>query len=203
MRPLRIRFLILMLLLVLGCRKDPCFNIAELDKQTAATKEWLVDDTIGNQIISDTNGIHQTLRIDSKNLFTVESSAEDDCGNTYSSFDFSISFITSFSRNSFMINIYGGADLENSFFIKLMVSNPQMPGQYKETTYNFVSHECKEKNASIEFLDKIIVNNKEYQGVLSFTFNETSSSKEVKTVYYSKGYGIIKFVFANGNFFEV
>ena len=39
--------------------------------------------------------------------------------------------------------------------------------------------------------------------VLKIDFNTTSASNDIKTVYYAKDYGIIKFIEKNGNEFKI
>jgi hypothetical protein len=190
------------LLIFWGCVKEPCLNIPELDKQTAQTKEWFVNDSIGNQKITDENGISQTLIVSSLYSGFHENIVEDDCGNTYGSFDFSIQYNTSLSPLNFMIDIHGSGLLEDSFYLTMTITNTNTV-EHKSTTYDFVTETCRENNATIVFIEQIHILNKVYDDVLKISFNNTFSTNDVKTVYYSKGYGIIKFVKENGNKFEI
>lgn len=192
----------LFLLIFLGCVKEPCLNIHELDKQTAQTKEWFVNDSIGNQKITDENGISQTLIVSSLYSDFHENIVEDDCGNTYGSFDFSIQYNTSLSPLNFMIDIRGSGLSEDGFYLTMTITNTNTV-EHKSTTYDFVTETCRENNATIVFIEQIYTLNKVYDDVLKISFNNTFSTNDVKTVYYSKGYGIIKFVKENGNEFEI
>ena len=197
-----ITLLSLLLLIFLGCKKEPCLNTPELDKQTALTKEWFVNDSIGSQKITDKNGISQTLIVSSLYSDFHENMVEDDCGNTYGSFYFSIQYNTSLSPLNFMIDIHGSGLSEDGFYLKMTITNTSMV-EHKSTTYDFVTKTCRENNATIVFIEQINILNKVYDDVLKISFNNTFSTNDIKTVYYSKGYGIIKFVKENGNEFEI
>lgn len=194
--------ILLFLLLVLGCKKEPCLNITELDKYSAKTKEWFVNDSIGNQKLTDINGIKQTLIVSSRYSSTHENMVEDDCGNTYGSFNFSIQYNTSLSPLHFMVDIYGSGLPEDGFYLKMTITNTSI-GKNKSTIYDFVKETSRDKNATIEFLEQVIIMNKEYHDVLKINFKNTFSQNDVRSIYYSKGYGIIKFATENGNEFEI
>jgi hypothetical protein len=104
--------LLFLLFLIFGCDKEPCLNIPELDKQSALTKEWFVHDSIGNQKITDNNGINQTLIVSSRNSNIHEHAVEDDCGNTYGSFSSTIQYNTSLSPYHFMVDIHGSGFIQ-------------------------------------------------------------------------------------------
>ena len=192
----------LLLLIFGGCVKEPCLNIAELDKQTAETMEWFVNDSIGNQTITDKNGISQTLIVSSRYSDFHENILEDDCGNTYGSFHFSIQYNTSLSPLHLMVDIHGSGLSEDGFYLKITITNTNIV-EHKSTTYDFVTETCRDNNATIVFMEQIHILNKVYDDVLKITFKNTFSTNDVKTVYYSKGYGIIKFIKENGNEFEI
>ena len=182
--------------------KEPCLDIQELDKRSALTKEWFVSDSIGDQKITDTNGISQTLVVSTGYYNSYDKIVEDYCGNIYGSFNFSIQYNTTLSPLHFLIDINGSGLSEDAFYLKMLVTNTKGVG-HKSTTYDFVTEKCRENNATIDFIDQIQILNKQYFDVLKISFNETYSSNDVKVVYYSKGYGIVKFVEENGNEFEI
>lgn len=185
-----------------GCIKEPCLDIVELDKQSAVTKEWFVNDSIGNKIIVDKNGIKQTLTISSRNQHKWDDIVEDDCGNIYGSFYFTIQYNTSLSPLHFMVDIHGSGLSEDGFYLKLTVTNTNSV-EYKSTTYDFITENCRENNANIEIINGNLIANKFDSEVLKIEFNNTNAPNDIKTVYYAKGYGIIKFVEVNGNEFEI
>jgi len=195
-------FLLVLLFLIFGCIKEPCLNIPELDRQSATTIEWFVNDSIGNQTITDNNGITQTLKVSSLYSDFHENMVEDDCGNTYGSFDFSIQYNTSLSPLNLMVDIHGSGLSEDGFYLKITITNTNTV-EHKSTTYDFVTETCRENNATILFIEQLQILNKKYNDVLKISFNNTFSPNDVKTVFYSKGYGIIKFVEENGNEFEI
>ena len=189
-------------ILIYGCVNEPCLDIKELDRQSAITKEWYVNDSIGNQIIVDKNEISQTLAISSRHQHKWDDIVEDDCGNVYGSFYFTIQYNTSLSPLHFMVDIHGSGLSEDGFYLKLTVTDTKSVG-HKSTTYDFVKGNCRENNANIEIINGTLIDNKFDSEVLMIDFKNTNTPNDIKTVYYAKGYGIIKFVEENGNEFEV
>ncbi|WP_421919617.1 hypothetical protein [Marinifilum sp.] len=189
-------------ILIYGCVNEPCLDIKELDRQSAITKEWYVNDSIGNQIIVDKNEISQTLTISSRHQHKWDDIVEDDCGNVYGSFYFTIQYNTSLSPLHFMVDIHGSGLSEDGFYLKLTVTDTKSVG-HKSTTYDFVKGNCRENNANIEIINGTLIDNKFDSEVLMIDFKNTNTPNDIKTVYYAKGYGIIKFVEENGNEFEV
>ena len=194
--------LFFVVLVAFGCDKYPCLDLAELDKLSAETKEWYVNDSIGDQTITDKNGISQTLMVYKTYSGGYENSVEDDCGNSYGSFYYSIQYQTSVSPLNLEVDIQGDGLAENGFYLKLSIMSTHSYTQ-KSTTYDFVTKRSRDNNASIQYLEQIQISNREYNGVLQITFYNTSSENEIKTLFYAKGYGIIKYVEANGNEFQV
>jgi len=191
-----------LLILLFGCKKEPCLNIAELDKYDVEAKEWYVNDSIGTQKISDKNGISQTLKVSSRNTYYSPNHVQDDCGNTYGWSYFSIQYNTSFSPLHFMVDINGSGLPKDGFYLKMTITNTNSVSS-KTTSYDFVSKNSRENNATVVFNDQIQILNKAYNNVLKISFNETLSPNDVRTVFYAKGFGIIKFITENGNEFEV
>ncbi|GAB1402905.1 hypothetical protein MASR1M74_00830 [Lentimicrobium sp.] len=186
-------------MLSFGCVEEPCLDIVELDKQSALTKQWFVNDSIGNQIIVDRNGISQTLIVSSRHQHNSDAVIEDDCGNVYGSFSFTIQYNTSVSPLHFMVDIHGSG-FRDGFYLKLTVTHAS---SVKSTTYDFVTRACRENNATIDIKEQITIFNKTYIDVLEINFKNTNSPNDIKTLYYSKGTGVIKFINENGNEFEV
>jgi hypothetical protein len=186
-----------------SCEKE-CLEISKLEKYMKTVKEWTVLDSVGNQTIIDNNGIKQTLIVTSRDSISYDNTAEDDCGNIYGSFFYSIQYNTSVSPINFMIDINGGAALEEEFYLKILITNTNNTvNWHKSATYNFYTKKSVDNNAVITYIDKIEVSNKVYSGVLKFVFNNTFSDSDVKEVYYAKKYGLIKFKKVNGNTFEI
>lgn len=194
--------IVLLVLLGFGCDKEPCLDIPALDKTSAETKEWYVNDSIGNRTITDDNGISQTLMISNSYSGEHDDMVEDHCGNNYGSFHFFIQYQTSVSPLNIEVDIQGSALPENGFYLKLSVMSTNVYEQ-KSTTYDFQTKASRENNASIQYLEQIQISDTEYIDVLKITFNNTSSENDIKTVFYSKGYGVIKFTEATGTEFEV
>lgn len=193
--------ILLILLSAVSCVDEPCLDIAQLDKYSAETKEWFVNDTIGNQQLIDINGIKQSLVPISSNESVFDEIIEDDCGNTYDRFNYQIQYKTSISPFNFKVYISGGYE-EDDFYIELECVNNQTANQII-TAYNFISKICTKDNAVITEYDELEIQNKTYYGVLKITFNSTPSINDIKTLYYTKSFGIIKFTQGNGNEYEV
>ena len=185
-----------------GCEKEPCLDIQELDKRSALTREWFVDDSIGNRELSDSNGMSQTLMVKSRFTDSHDNMVEDDCGNTYGSFYFAIQYNTSLSPLNFMVDINGSGLEKDGFYMKLTITNTQTV-DHKSTTYDFVSESARDDNATVVIKEQVEISGDEYHDVLEITFTEAASPNGVRTVYYAKGHGIIKYITENGNEFEV
>ena len=194
--------LVFIVLCAFSCDKDPCFDIPELDRLSAETKEWYVNDSIGNETITDKNGISQTLTQSQIYSGGYENSSEDGCGNTYGSFRFSIQYHTSVSPLHFMVDIHGDGAPGNGFYLKLETRNLQT-NDHNTTTYDFVTKSPRDNDAAITYLEQFQIEDKVYEGVLKITFQNTFYLNNIKTVFYAKGYGIVKFTQENGNEFEV
>ena len=195
-------YFVSLVLFWIGCNKDPCFNISELDNLSAQTQEWYIHDSIGNRTITDQNGINQTLVVIDRNSGRHENTATDECGNSYGSFYYSVQYQASISPVNLLMDIRGSALPEDGFYLKLTVIRTN-PFQQKSTTYDFVTGTSRENNSSGALLDQVQISGKDYYNVLRITFNNTVSENEVKTVFYAKGLGIIKYINANGIEFDV
>lgn len=193
---------IVLVLIAFGCDKEPCLDVPELDRLSAEAKEWFVNDSIDYQILSDENGISQTLEVTDTYTGGNDDSVEDDCGNTYGSFYNSTQYRTSVSPLHIDVDIHGGALPENGFYLKLSVATTD-PYKQKSTTYDFVTKSTRENNASVEFFEQVEISNKEYIGVMKITFNYTTSVNDIKTLFFAKGYGVVKFIEGNGISFVI
>ena len=86
--------------------------------------------------------------------------------------------------------------------LELKVNNDNSNSNYRTTTYDFKTKTTRESNAVVEILNQYIINSRTYNDVMEITFNDVNSN-EVKTVFYAKQYGVIKFIKGNGNEFEL
>ncbi len=194
--------ILLLISLIWSCNKDECFDIDHLDFYSEEISKWYVNDSIESFTIIDNNGVSQTLQITGRDLQITDKSTYDDCGNSYGSSYYSVSYKTSVSPISFGVFI-SGSSFENGFTLRLNYNRRIEPIVGKETVYNFVSRQSLDNVSEIEYLDNFSVNEYEFSDVLEITFINTSFENEVKTVYFAKGYGIIKFVTQNGNEFGI
>ena len=185
-----------------ACTKDACFDMAQLDFYSEEISNWYVNDSIESFSIIDNNGISQTLQITGRDLRITDKSAYDDCGNSFGSSYYRISYKTSVSPISLTVYIMGSA-LDDGFHLRLNYNRRIEPIVGKETVYDFVTKQSRDNVSEVEYLDNFQVNEHEFSDVLEITFTNTSFDNEVKTVYYAKGFGIIKFVTQNGNEFGI
>jgi len=194
--------LVITILFIAGCTKSPCLNIPELDIHSIETKSWHVDDSIGTREIIDNNGIRQSLVVSQRSLGENPKSVIDDCGNTYGSTYFSIQYNTSLSPLHLMVDINASAITNDGFYLKLTASN-HAANISNSTTYDFATKNCRDNNATVVFMNQISISDSIYHDVLKFTFKAPVPANGISTVYYTKGYGLIKFTQANGNEFEI
>lgn len=183
-----------------GCVKEPCLDIPELERRLTNIKEWEINDTITNQTIVDSNGIQQTLTMSSLDSFYHENIVEDDCGKTFGSYYFSVQYNTSFSPLHLMVNIHGSGISEDGYNLRLTVTNTNGVS-VKSSTYDFVTESSRDDNAVITTVEDFESAGQLYSSVLKFSFKDSLLPNEIKTVYYAKGYGIVKFSEQNGNEF--
>lgn len=188
------------LLFFVGCVEEACLNIPELELRLTNIKEWVVKDNIGNQTIMDSNGIQQTLIMSDKDSFYHENIVEDDCGNTFGSYYFSVQYNTSFSPLHLMVDIQGSGISDDGYKVKLTVTNTNSVS-VKSSTYDFVTENARDTNAVITEVEGFQSAGQVYSNVLKFTFKDSMVPNEIKTVYYAKGFGIVKFTEQNGNEF--
>ncbi len=197
-----IKLFTVLLLFLTACVNEPCLDLAELDKQLKQVQQWQVEDNISSKTIVDSYEMSQTLIIGNESSNFYDKSVEDRCGNIFGSWSYYIGYSTSLSLINFTVHISATATKDDGFLLKL-TSTKTNPFLSKATTYDFVSQKSKENNAMIERLEKVLVLDNEYADVLKITFKITLSNTDVKTVYYAKGIGIIRFELANGNIFNV
>ncbi len=188
-----------------SCGETGCIDTERSDYYKNITKEWFVADSIKYRDIVDDTGFSQTLLKVSCNTFVVEDACSDDCGASYNRFMYSVGFRTSVSPYSFSVDISSGCitnwENKNQFTLKVMISNT-ITGASKAATYDIVTKENIEKNASIKYFEDYILD-VELKGVLEITFNRISNLSNIKTVLYAKGNGIVMFIDGNGNRYMV
>ncbi len=198
-------FLLLAVLALQACGPYDCIDIEKSDFYTAKTKEWVVSAGAGNRELIDDFGIRQTLLTSNRDWVSYEESSWDDCGNSYGSFFHSIQYNTSLSSLHFMIDIRAGdypydqcGENENcGFFIRFHITNIRGL-DIKNTTYDIVTQKCRDNRATAAYHEQFIIGDSVYEGVLEITFKETFAANDVKTLYFAKSHGLIKFVNGDG-----
>lgn len=193
---------VLLLVFSFSCEKEPCINIEELDELSKETKEWYTDENIEDQTMIDQNGVSQTLKVFSIHKNSSAETYRDNCGNSYGSFNFSIQYQMSISPINFDINVRGDALPEDGFYLELSVNDNNNNSFYKTTTYDFRTKCTRQGNAKVEILNQYLIDSVPYNDVMKITFN-SANSNQVKTVFYAKKIGIIKFIKGNGNEFQL
>ncbi|MFW6352154.1 MAG: hypothetical protein ACOC2E_07180 [Bacteroidota bacterium] len=185
-----------------GCFEEDCLDIEELDQRTEEIKMWYAPDSIIYKTLVDPYGMSQTLTMSAWNTHHWDDIVEDDCGNTYGSTYFSVQYNTSLSPLHFMVDIQGSGNDADGFYLKLRVTNTNSHN-HKSSTYDFVTKKCREKNARVDILKQTDIGGTIYDTILKIEFDKTFSANDVKSVYYAKGTGIVKYQLENGNGFWV
>lgn len=188
--------------LMWGCG-DPCLDLDELDELSAMTREWFVHDSIGNTIITDQYGISQTLRLHRDPMSETEIQVQDDCGNHYGSFYYTIQYNTSMSNIHFLVGIAGSALGEDRFSLNLLTTNTAQAEEHKRILVNLETMSCPEEKGTVDLLEQLTVNGRSYDNVLEITHKQVFSEKDPVKVYYASGYGIIRYVDKAGNDYGV
>jgi len=200
---------VLMILAASSCGKMNCIDVGLSDHYSVITKQWVVNDTIDDRFLVDDKGNGQVLNMLSRDSSVIKDAFSDDCGNYYDNYKFSVSCKTSESPFEFDVSIKGECitnySKEDRFTIKLTVTNYEIPAnpKAKSSTYDIVTGKVQPEDAVVTMHDKLTVGGKIYSGVLEFVFDQMVSDNDIKTVFYAKGYGIVKFVDGTGNSFVV
>ncbi|MFW5892412.1 MAG: hypothetical protein ACOCUQ_03310 [Bacteroidota bacterium] len=201
--PLKNSWIIVFLLVfVSGCFEEDCLDIEKLDQRTEEMKLWYVPDSMIHKTLVDTFGMSQTLTMTELNTHHWDDIVEDDCGNTYGSTYFSVQYNTSLSPLHFMVDIQGSGNDADGFYLQLRVTNTNSH-KHQTSTYDFVTKECREKNARADILKQTNIGSTIYDTILKIEFEKTFSANDVKSVYYAQGTGLVKFELENGNVFWV
>ncbi len=200
--------LFFIVILLSSCDKH-CIDIEKSDKYTNEIKSWKFDDNIGNRQLTDNNGISQTLILTSSDSVSYDESVWDNCNQSYGSYSASVQFNTSMSFINFYIMLNAGSYIEKEndewppFYIDFLVTATDNPENHKNVKYDLINKKVFEGDGNVEYLDSLDVNGKIYKSVLKVTFNWIFSDNDVKTLYYAKRYGIVRFTDEHGNVFSV
>ena len=192
--------LLLIVLLFSACGDDDCLDIERLDQLSATAKQWYVDPALGNRNLIDSNGVNQTLVVANTTEHTVPDAVEDDCGNIYGSFDYTVSFIPSLSPIIFEIDINGSGISEDEFYLKMII---YMNGTEKTARYDFAGQSSHDNHAVITILDEWQVLNHTYQHVMLFNFNNSQVPGDIEKIYYAQDFGIIEYIDHSGVAYQV
>lgn len=186
-----------------SCTDSNCIDITKSDKLTKESKQWIVNDTIGNRTLTDNNGFKQTLILTGSDSNYFEKSVEDDCGNSYGSFSYSVQFNTSMMPFNFMVMLNTGSYIENEydkwpdFNIEFTITRYFYEGNQdpktKSVKYDIVNNRVYEGNGKSELLETYEINGNTYYNVLKIDFYDSISADDINTVYYAQHYGIISF----------
>ncbi len=186
-----------------SCTQNNCIDITKSDRLTKEAKQWIVDDTIGNRVLTDDKGFKQTLILTGADSNYFENSTEDDCGNSYGSFSYSVQFNTSMMPFNFTVMLNTGCYIENEyeewpgFNMEFMITGYFYEGNQdpktKSVKYDILNNRIYEGNGKSELLESYEINGITYYNVLKIDFYDSLSTDDIKTVYYAQRYGIISF----------
>jgi len=198
---LKISLLLLVLFHSACSDDDDCLNIEHLDQLSATAKQWYVDPALGNRDLIDSNGITQTLVVAHSDEYIVPDAVEDDCGNIYGSFDYSVSFMPSLSAFSFNIKIHGSGISEDDFYLLMNIYYAN--GAEKKARYDFNTRKSHDNQAQISILNEWQVLNHTYQNVMEIKFTPTQIPSDIQKIYYAQSFGIVEYIDNSGVSYQV
>lgn len=199
---LKSAFFVCLVFLASACKKEQCLDLVLLDSMRAELQSWYVADTIHrNFIITDRNGIHQTLYADKPYRHILEKHVEDDCGNYFGNYNFSIQYNTSVSPIHLMVDIRGAALDYGGFNIEVSYTRTWETTITKKARYDLYKKESIDDQASFKILLDFAQNGFIYDEVLEITFLNTSYPAAIEKVWFAKRSGIIRFDDHQGNSF--
>ncbi|MDP3441276.1 MAG: hypothetical protein Q8T08_00305, partial [Ignavibacteria bacterium] len=156
-----------------------------------------------NQIISDRNGISQSLNARETYTNILENHVEDDCGNVSASYDFSMQYTTSVSPIHFMVNIRGAAIDFGGYYIEISYRRTVDEPISRTATYDLYTDASRDDQATFKMIDNYIVDDFNYGTVLEISYTKMSLSTAVHKIWFAKQYGIIRFSDVGGNVFTI
>ena len=192
-------FLAVMVMAVSSCGKLNCIDTGLSDHYTSITKEWVANDTIDVLYFVDDKGNGQTLDVITRDSTVIKDAFSDDCGNYYDNSEYTIEYKASKSPFTFRIFIKSECitnyTKEDRFTVTLTVNNYNVPdnSNSKSATYDIVSERVAPEDATITKHDRLTIGGRTYDGVLEFTFGQMFSDQDIKTLYYAKDHGVVKF----------
>jgi hypothetical protein len=194
-------FIVIFAAIFTFCTNEPCLDMAGLDRKMEDIKQWAVEESIGNTTIIDKYGMSQSLIVSNRYANTIDHIVEDECGNTYGSWQYTIQYNTSMLPLNFMIDISGSAIIADGFYMQLTITNTET-ARYRSTIYDFHTHQSRDRVSEVTYHEQFNISEQTFDGVLEIEFR-TFAQNDVKTVFYAKKYGIIRFEQLNGNVFDV
>lgn len=205
------------LFLIFACKEDTALTHKTYYIEES-TKEWYINDSISaNFVMIDSKGLQSSYTMNSNytdfspgkttimGIPTKATKTEQKYQSFNSTYNLSFSISVYPHTDNFgdELQIYLG---EYSFGYDLLqqrvtnVWNPYGNASLMMTSdgYKIQNHEIK---STIEFLDEYTVQGKTYESVLHFTskdFIDKFTDFSITDIYYTKQFGLIKFVYKNG-----
>ena len=188
----------LALLAMVSCKKDPCLDLPKLEQLRQEMVSWYPDTTTTTFLVTDRNGISQSLAM-YYYYFATDQVIEDDCGNTYGSFDFSAQYRTSVSPYNFYISIRGSGIPDDGFYININYDRYSDYWASRTAQYDLDTDQSRGSDAEITYFTGDSV----YGDFIEVVFLNTIEPTEIERIWFSKGYGIFRFADKQGNIFDV
>lgn len=186
------------LLMMVSCKKDPCLDLTKLEQLRQEMVSWYPDTTYTSLLVTDRNGISQSMTYFSY-YFDSERVIEDDCGNTYGSYDFSIQYRTTVSPYNFYISIRGSGIPDDGFYININYDKYSDFWASRTAQYDLDTDQSRGSDSEITYFSGDSV----YGDFIQVVFLNTIEPTEIKTIWFSKGYGLFRFEDAQGNVYNI
>ena len=182
-----------------SCGKDDCLDLAELDLLKAEMEEWRIDTSLSLVQFRDQNNICQTLVLNDYRSSHHDVIVEDDCGNSYGSWDNSAQFSMSVSPLNFMVNIRGSGIEQDGFYIELSYYRTIGESGIHSAVYDLKTGKSRNSDTEINYIEEMTVDGKVYTGVIEAIFFTSDHPNDLERIYFAKEAGIIKFTDRSGN----
>jgi hypothetical protein len=188
-------------LLMPSCGNEDCLDLNQLDLLKTEMEEWLIDTTGHHITFRDQNNIRQTLVLTDYSSNHYDVIVEDDCGNTYGSWDYSAQYSMSVSPLNFMVNIRGSGNGDDGFYIEMIYFRTLGEFIRHAAVFDLINDESGDSKVRISYKDSMMVEGINYPGVLEFWFTEPGTPNDLEEIFFAKEKGIIMFKDWSGNQF--
>lgn len=200
----KIIFITFFSLITFACFRNECIDKDKYLSVKEQARLWIPDNSnLINKDFVDSKNISQTLLIKENQLIDDEDDYVfwDECDVGFSDLNYSLAY--SGSLNNIRISVTIEVSILNETeYLKFSTYNLGEYGSYV-ATYNLISLKSENSLANFALLDSISSGSEAFDNVLEVIFNyDKLEDTDVKKLYYSQEYGLIKYEYLNGNVFQ-